>query len=138
MKKRLLCLGLVAVVTQLISSGCCWRCCHLRERAAYRDCTPAFTVPVNHPVLHPILTRRALVKGEGTTPTAGMPPCHGCPTPGVPVSFGGMNSDVVPVTHPPIIGNPTPITPGGPMVTPSYELPYPMKSGNGNGSSSGR
>ncbi|MCI0704425.1 MAG: hypothetical protein L0241_25495 [Planctomycetia bacterium] len=126
MKNRLLCVGLVAVVCQLISTGCCWRYCYWREKHPCRSCTPAFTAPVQHPVLHPILTRRALVKGDTGAPVVGMPACHGCATPGIPVGFGGLPSDVVPITHPPTITPPTPITPGGPMIVPSYELHQPM------------
>jgi hypothetical protein len=139
MKKRLVCLGLLAVASQLIASGCCWRPCHWRAHHACNDCAPGpgYTAHVRHPLLHPVLTRRAFVKGDvGNPPVAAAhgpvvmsPPCHGCET-GIPVGFNGFPG-VVPVTHPPTITSPTPITPG-PMVVPSYELPHPMPVKPGN------
>lgn len=135
MKKRLLCLGLVAAAVQLLATGCHpiarWRANH--------PCGVCGPRAVYHPRLHPIETRRALAFGEPVGPIAGpvggavvtSPPCHGCNggAPGVPVTFNGPPGDLVPITHPPAgypsIGYPTPIVPG-PTVVPQYELPNPM------------
>ncbi len=134
MNNRLLCLGLVAVVSQLFATGCCmhpvarWRANH--------PCTSCG--PVAHPVLHPIQTRRAII-GEpvgGTVIGPMAPPCHGCGTPGGPVGYSGPIYGGVPVTpiggYPPI-GNPIPITPGPTVVPGGTLLPQPMplpKQGN--------
>jgi len=83
------------------------------------------------------MPRRAMIVGESVGPVVS-PPCHGCNSgaPGVPVSFGGMPSDVVPVTHPPAgypnISYPVPIG-NGPTVVPQYELPSPMPVPKVNG-----
>jgi hypothetical protein len=129
MKKRLLCLGLLAAALQLFATGCHpvarWRANHPCGRC------------VKCPGLHPIQTRRMML-GEAHSPAVTDPPCHGCNgngQPGVPVSFGHGPSDVVPITNPPgypNIGYPKPIVPG-PSVVPEYALPNPMpvpKGGN--------
>ncbi len=132
MKKRLLCLGLLAAVSQLFATGCIFH-----PVARWRANHPCHACgPLAHPVLHPIQTRRAIL-GEHVGPI--VPPCHGCGTQGVPVGQGGVPHEGVSVTptgYPPIgnpaIGYPIPITPG-PKVIPSHELPSPMplpKSGN--------
>lgn len=128
MKKRLLCLGLLAAVTQLFATGC-----FIHPVARWRANHPCGAC---HPVLHrPVLHRPVAVESVGPV----VPPCHGCGSaPGVPVGLSGLRGDVVPITHPPTgypaIGYPTPLTPG-PTVVPSYELPAPMpvpKNANGN------
>ncbi len=124
MKKRLLCLGLVAAVSQLFGTGCLFH-----PVARWRANHPCGPCAEYRPRLHPIQTRRAIL-GEPVGPV-GAPVCHGCAggAPGVPVSFGGAPGDLVPVTHPPAgypsISYPMPITPG-PMVVPHYEAPSPM------------
>lgn len=129
MKTRLMCLGLVAVVTQLAASGCCF---HPIER--WHANHPYGTYH-HHPLLHPIQTRRAIFAqgfpgagAETAGPVVMNPPCHGCgAAPGLPVSYGSAPSDLVPTTITPTFGTPTPLTPG-PQVVPSYELPKPMAS----------
>jgi hypothetical protein len=150
MTTRLVCLGLLAAASQIIATGCCLRPCHWRAHHPCNDCGPpgpGFTAQVYHPLLHPVLTRRALVKGDlggpvgvpagpvvSGSPVVMTPPCHGCET-GIPVGYNGFpglpGGSVVPVTSPPSISGPTPITPG-PMVVPSYELPHPMPVKPGN------
>jgi hypothetical protein len=130
MKKRLLCLGLIAAAFQLFATGC-------HPIARWRANRPCGACAQYHPLLHPIQTRRALL-AESSGPVVTNPPCHGCGggAPGVPVSFGGAPGDLVPVTHPPAgypsIGYPTPIVPG-PTVVPQYELPSPMPVPKGSG-----
>jgi hypothetical protein len=127
MKKRLLYSGLVIVVTQLFGSGCFC----LVER--WRSNHPCGTYN-HHPLLHPIQTRRAIFQSEGnyqagSAGSAGAvvsPPCHGCGTPGVPVTYDGVPTGFVPTGNPPTIGYPTPLIPG-PKVVPYYELPTPMQ-----------
>lgn len=135
MNKRLLCLGVAAAAFQLLATGCHpvarWRANHPYWRDGCADCRP-------------LLPRRSLVVGE---PVAGPvvggpvvdPPCHGCnsgPVAGVPVSYGPVSGDVMPVTHPPgvypNITRPLPIQ-GGPTVVPQYELPTPMPVTNPKG-----
>jgi hypothetical protein len=43
----------------------------------------------------------------------------------MPTTYNGVQNGLVPITNPPTIGYPTPLTPG-PKVVPSYELPTPM------------
>ncbi len=139
MKKRLLCLGLLAVVSQFFATGCI-----AHPVARWRANHPCHSCgPVAHPVLHPIQTRRAITSEHGGHVIGPVvAPCHGCGTPVVsvvPVGRSGMTYDGVPVTptgYPPIgnpsIGSPIPITPG-PTVVPSHPLPTPMplpKNGN--------
>jgi hypothetical protein len=129
MRKRLLCLGLVAFITQLTGTGCLLF--HPIER--WRTNHPCGTYN-HHPLLHPIQTRRAIFQSEANNPVGpavnGMAPCHGCPTPGVPVSYGPVPHDyLVPVTNPPTIGQPIPLNPG-PKV---YPLPTPMEAPKTNG-----
>jgi hypothetical protein len=147
MNKRLLALGLMAVLTQVFSTGCClvsrWRANH-----------PCGIHSHYHPLLHPIQTRRAAI-AEGLAggpagpvsyggPVVMNPPCHGCGggVPGVPVSYGGAPGEFyVPTATAgtPTIGYPMPLTPG-PTVVPSHELPNPMplpKTGTGTGTGSG-
>ena len=129
MNKRLLCLGLLAAVTQLFSTGCC------HAVARWRANHPCGVCSHSHPLLHPFQTRRAAISEAGGTavgPTMANSPCHGCNghgvTPGAPVTFNGAPGDLMPVTAPPgypAIGYPKPIIPG-PTVVPSYELPAPM------------
>jgi hypothetical protein len=140
MKKRLLCLGLLAI-TQLFATGCFFFHPVARWRANH-PCGACHPCKSYHPLLHPVQTRRAIL-GEpagAVGPVVTNPPCHGCGNgPGVPVGLNGGPGDVVPITHPPTgypaIGYPTPLTPG-PTVIPSYELPHPMpvpkNNGNGN------
>lgn len=125
MKKRLLCLGLLAAAVQLFASGC-------HPVARWRANHPCGVCgPCVHPCLHPIKTHRAMVS-ESIGPVVTNPPCHGCNggAPGVPVSFGGAPGDLVPTAAPPVaypnISYPKPIVPGGPTVVPQYELPNPM------------
>ena len=136
MRKRLLCLGLLAAVSQLFATGCFV----FHPVAHWRANHPCGVHSHSHPLLHPIQTRRAAINegaagtsaqaGPTVGPVVGMAPCHGCaPTTGYPVGLNGgpvTPGDLVPVTHPPTIGYPTPIVPGGPTVVPSYELPHPM------------
>ena len=137
MNKRLLCLGLLAAVSQLFATGCIGH-----PVARWRANHPCLSCgPVAHPLLHPIQTRRVIlgdtVGGHVIGPV--VPPCHGCGSPGVPVRLSGAPYEGIPVTptgYPPIgnpaIGYPIPITPG-PTVVPSNPLPMPMpvpKSGN--------
>ena len=134
MKKRLLCLGLVAAAVQLLASGCHpiarWRANH-----PCGACGPCGEYRAAlHPHLHPIKSHRAMI-GEPVGPVVGPvvtnPPCHGCNggAPGVPVAFGAPG-DLVPTAAPPVvypnISYPKPIVPGGPTVVPQYELPNPM------------
>src|SRR5262245_21146524 len=126
MKKRLLCLGLLVVVSQLFATGCFrhhpvvdrWRGNH-----PCGACGPCASHPIS--VHRPIMDRHALAAEPTVGPLVGTAPCHGCGTTGLPVGLNTGNSDLVPDTHPPTIGYPTPITPG-PTVVPSYELPHPM------------
>jgi hypothetical protein len=121
MKKRLLCLGLVAAAVQLFASGC-------HPVARWRANHPCAAC---HPCLHPIKSHRAMI-GAPIGPMVTDPPCHGCNggAPGVPVTFHGAPGDLVPTAAPPVsypnIGYPKPIVPGGPTVVPQYELPNPM------------
>lgn len=133
MNKRLLCLGVVAAAFQLFASGC-------HPVARWRANHPAMTPFDGCPNCPPILPRRAMVVGEPVGPVVGpvvSPPCHGCNSgaPGMPVSYGPIPGDVVPVTHPPgvypNISYPQPI--GGPTVVPQYELPSPMPVPKPNG-----
>jgi hypothetical protein len=141
MKKRLLCLGLLAAVSQLLTTGC-------HPVARWRANHPCGACgPVYRPALHPIKTRQAIL-GEYAAPVGVAsspvmsPPCHGCGgspgAPGVPVGLSGAHYEGIPVTptayppvggYPPIanpaIGQPIPIAPG-PKVIPSHELPNPM------------
>ncbi len=113
MKRRLLCLGLLAVISQVFSTGCIFH--PVARWRANHPCGPCAR-GVHHPVGH----RHAIV-GE----PVGAPACHGCGSPGVHVGLGGVPGDMIPVTNSPSIGQPYPITPG-PKVVPSYELPTPM------------
>ena len=128
MKKRLLCLGLVAAAVQLFASGC-------HPVARWRANHPCGAC---HPCLHPIKSHRAMI-GEPIGPVVTNPPCHGCNggAPGVPVTFNGAPGDLVPTAAPPVgypnISYPKPIVPGGPTVVPQYELPSPMAVPKGNG-----
>ncbi|HEY1192009.1 MAG TPA: hypothetical protein VGE74_30545 [Gemmata sp.] len=139
MKKRLLCLGLVAAVFQLVGTGCGHPIARFRANHPCFSCAP-------HPLLHPIQTRRAVL-GDPIGPVGGpvvvgpvgpvVPPCHGCAggAPGVPVSYSGGITEGVPFSttgYPPIvissqgapsIGSPMPLAPGGPSGT---QLPHPM------------
>jgi hypothetical protein len=68
-------------------------------------------------------------QGESVGPVVTNPPCHGCNelgSPGAPGFVGPRpgTGGVAPSGYP-VIGYPTPITPG-PTVVPSYELPSPM------------
>ncbi len=140
MKKRLLVLGLVAVLPQVFSTGCClvsrWRANH-----------PCGIHSHYHPFLHPIKNRRAAI-AEGLancngpancgSPVGVSPPCHGCGVgvSGMPVSYGPPGEYFVPTSTvgTPSIGSPMPLTPG-PTVVPSHELPNPMpvpKTGPGS------
>src|SRR3954469_19618177 len=100
MRKRLLCLGLVAVVTQFVGTGCLF--CH--PVARWHANHPCGTYN-HHPLLHPIQTRRAIFNSDGQSqvgPTVNaMPPCHGCGTPDIPVSYSSVPPHLVPVTNPP-------------------------------------
>lgn len=145
MNKRLLGLGLVAAVAQLFGTGCGFHpVARFRANHPCLTCGP-LTSPATHPLLHPIQTRRAIlgdpagavggpvVGGPVVGPVA--PPCHGCGTPGVPVSYSGGPVEGVPFApagYPPIVvssqgtpsvGQPIPIGPatGGA----SNQLPYP-------------
>ncbi|MBN9120571.1 MAG: hypothetical protein J0I06_15700 [Planctomycetes bacterium] len=129
MKKRLLCLGLVAAVTQLFATGCIFH-----PVARWRANHPCGVCTGCHPGLHPIQSRRVVLGepvGPAVGPVVGSPPCHGCNSgaPGVPVVAGRGPGELITVTNPPAgypsIGYPTPITPG-PTVVPQYELPNPM------------
>jgi hypothetical protein len=150
--KRLLVFGLVAVLTQVFSTGCClvsrWRANH-----------PCGIHSHYHPFLHPIKNRRAAIaESQGAGPVnyggpasyggpvsyggpAVSPPCHGCASggapalPGMPVAYGGVPGEYVvpPTAMTPSIGSPLPLAPG-PKVVPSHELPNPMpvpKAGTG-------
>ena len=136
MKSRILCLGLVAAVTQLFGSGCLcfhpvarWRANH--PCGACGPCGACKAGYYYHPLLHPILTRRGFSPGVG--PVATEPACHGCGMSGVPVSFSGSPGPLVPVTtSTPSIGYPMPLTPG-PTVIPSSPLPSPMPVPNTGG-----
>lgn len=112
MKRRLLCLGLLAAVSQVFATGCFFH--PIARWRANHGCGPCSRV--GHPVGH----RGGTVVGE----PVGVPACHGCNS-GVPVVVGGGPGDLIPITNPPSIGQPYPITPG-PKVIPSYELPNPM------------
>ena len=158
MRKRLLCLGLVATATQLFGTGC-----FFHPIARYRANHPCGFCDRYHPLLHPIQTRRAylgtpsgavpgpvggpVVDGPPAGVPVGGPPCHGCEAPGFPVAYGafpvagGVVPGVMPGVAPgemPSIGQPIPIAPG-PTVIPSHQLPNPMPvpqpkdKGNGNG-----
>lgn len=143
MKKRLLCLGLVAAVLPMFGTGCGHPVARFRANHPCIACAP---------LLHPIQTRRAVlgapvgpvgvpvVSGPVVGPVVGgpiAPPCHGCNSaaPGVPVSFSGIpveGASFAPPAYPPIvissqgspsIGSPMPLTPGG---SPGVQLPHPM------------
>ncbi|AWM41936.1 hypothetical protein GobsT_69360 [Gemmata obscuriglobus] len=139
MKKRLLCLGLVAAVSQLLVTGC-YPIARFRANHPCLSCGPGV-----HPLLHPIQTRRAILGEPGGVVVGGpvvggpvvgpiAPPCHGCAggAPGIPVGLSGGPIDVT--GYPPIvvssqgspsIGSPQPLTPGT-TVTPGNQLPAPM------------
>lgn len=123
MKKRLLCMGLLLIITQVCGSGC-----HLVAR--WRANHPYGTYH-HHPLLHPIQTRRAIFN-EGYQGGPGYGPGPGCCDSGFPVGLSGHHGDVIP-TGVPTIGYPMPIAPG-PKVVPYHELPHPMpvpkKDGN--------
>ena len=61
MKKRLLCLGLVAAASQLFATGCLfhpvarYRANHQHDGCGCNPCA------AQHPLLHPIQTRRAVM-----------------------------------------------------------------------------
>jgi hypothetical protein len=126
MKKRLLCMGLVAIVTQLFGSGCFF----FHPVARWHANHPYGTYH-HHPLLHPIQTRRAIFSGEVGGPGGVYPPYHGCCDVGVPVGYGGPGVEVVP-TGVPTIGQPMPLG-SGPKVIPSYELPHPMPAPKSSG-----
>lgn len=137
MKKRLLCLGLVAAVLPLFGTGCGHPVARFRANHPCIACAP---------LLHPIQTRRAIL-GEPVGPIVGgpvvggpivsgpiAPPCHGCNSggaPGVPVGLSGIpveGAAFSPTGYPPIvissqgapsIGSPMPLAPG-------TQLPHPM------------
>jgi hypothetical protein len=122
MKKRIVCLGLLAAVTQLFATGCCCHPIASRWRANH----PCGICSKPHPLMHPVQTRRT-VQGDPAGPVVTNPPCHGCEgsgSPGAPTIVGPKPGIVAPSGYP-VIGYPMPITPG-PMVVPSYELPSPM------------
>jgi hypothetical protein len=126
MKKRILCLGLLAVVSQFLTTGCLYHHPVARWRANHPygvigACGPcALGGPAR-----PIMYKYAVGDLPGG-PVIDSAPCHGCGGgPGVPVSFGGGPGTVVPVTNTPTIGYPMPLSPG-PMVVPSTELHAPM------------
>ncbi|MBM3983116.1 MAG: hypothetical protein FJ304_23160 [Planctomycetes bacterium] len=108
MKRRLLCLGLLAV-SQVFATGCIFH--PIARWRANHPCGP-----YSHIGHHHHGPRHAVV---------GEPVCHGCASPGVPVVVGTGHGDLIPITNPPGIGQPYPLTPG-PKVVPSYELPNPM------------
>lgn len=136
MKTRLLCLGLVAAVSQLLTTGC-HPVARFRANHPCLSCGPAY-----RPLLHPIQTRRALL-GEPIGPVVGpvevgpvvgpvAPPCHGCGVPGVPVGLSGGPVDhsgyppiVISSQNSPSIGSPMPLYPA-PSSTPGNQLPNPM------------
>jgi hypothetical protein len=135
MKSRLLCLGLLATVSQLFATGCFHPIQRWRANHPCGTCRPCGVCAEKHPLLHPVHTRRAMI-GDPVGPVGPVmasPPCHGCSSgmvaPGVPVGFGGNPGTVVPITAPPAgyppIGYPMPITPG-PTVVPSSDVPNPM------------
>lgn len=122
MKNRILCLGLVAVVTQLFGTGCLFH--PVARWRANHPCGACGPCHHYHPLLHPVQTRRAVL-GEPSGAVATVPPCHGCNSSSMPVSFSSSPGPIVPTTNTPTIGYPMPLTPG-PTVIPSYELPSPM------------
>jgi hypothetical protein len=107
MKLRVICLGLVALVS--LTSGClpyhrhpCWGF-RLRPCQTGGNCAvgaPAWSSPIHHPILHKRLHADC------------------------PVCIGGGATIAQPVGFPPVIGQPTPLP--GPKVIPSSELPNPM------------
>lgn len=143
MKKRLLCLGLVAAVSQLLTTGC-HPVARFRANHPCLACAPLAS-PAARPLLHPIQTRRAILGdpiGPVGYPIASGPvvgptePCHGCGgAPGVPVGYSGGHMEgpaFSPNGYPPIvissqggpsIGSPMPIIPGA---APGNQLPHPM------------
>ena len=138
MKRRLLCLGLLAAVSQLFGTGCLFHPV-ARYRANHPEkCGKCNACAACHPLLHPIQTRRAMAGGDQGVatvgPVVGGQPCQSCnggTVQGAPVTFNGAPGDVVPVTNPPAgypsITYPMPIT-GGPTVVPEYPLPMPKST----------
>jgi hypothetical protein len=134
MNKRLLSLCVVALVSQLLTSGC-YPIARYRANHPYGLCCGLGYK--YHPLLHPIQTRRAILSQLDDHPAPiAMPACHGCEAPGLPVGYGPYPAHMIPAGVP-SIGSPMPITPG-PSVVPQQGLPMPMElpknSNNGSGS----